>query len=143
MYLGGRYRNKALDKADLFNNFFFDQFSDSSNYDIDIDFKNDEIFNVDFCHRKIRKLLSSIKSSKACGPDGIHGKILKNCAVSLAYPLSILYKLSYNSGCIPSEWKVANIVPVHKKGCKKSIENYRPISLTSLVMKTFERVLKD
>ena len=47
------------------------------------------------------------------------------------------------SGCIPKDWKVANIVPVHKKGSKENIENYRPISLTSLVMKTFERIIKD
>ena len=46
-------------------------------------------------------------------------------------------------GSIPRDWKVANVVPVHKKGSKGDIENYRPISLTSLVMKTFERVLKQ
>ena len=86
--------------------------------------------------------MSNINSNKACGPDGIHGKILKNCAVSLAYPLSLMFKLSYNTGCIPSEWKLAHVVPVHKKGSKENIENYRPISLTSLIMKTFERVLK-
>ena len=48
---------------------------------------------------------------------------------SLAYPLSILFKLSYNSGLLPTDWK--------------TIENYRPISLTSLVMKTFERIIKE
>ena len=64
-------------------------------------------------------------------------------AVSLAYPLSLIFKISYNTGCIPGDWKSANVVPVHKKGCKENIENYRPISLTSLVMKTFERILKD
>ena len=54
-----------------------------------------------------------------------------------------MFKLSYNTGCIPKEWKLAHIVPIHKKGSKEDIENYRPISLTSLVMKTFERILKD
>ena len=87
--------------------------------------------------------MSKINSNKACGPDAIHGKILKNCAVSLAYPLSLLFKLSYNTGSIPREWKLAHVVPVHKKGSKENIENYRPISLTSLVMKTFERLVKD
>ena len=78
-----------------------------------------------------------------CGPDSIHGKILKNCAVSLAYRLFLLFRISYNTGCIPREWKLAHVVPVHKKGPKENIENYRPISLTSLVMKTFERILKE
>ena len=36
----------------------------------------------------------------------------------------------------PRDWKLAHLVPVHKKGSKDNIENYRPISLTSLVMKT-------
>ena len=93
---------------------------------------------------RIEKFLSCINSNKACGPDGIHGKILKNCSKSLAYPLSILFKLSYNYGLLPTDWKCANIVPVHKKGPKNYIESYRLISLiTSLVMKTFERILKE
>ena len=61
----------------------------------------------------------------------------------MAYPLSLIFTVSYNSGCIPQEWKLAHVVPVHKKGCKQNIENYRPISLTCLVMKTFERLIKD
>ena len=143
MSLQGVYRNLPLDKANLFNGYFFDQFSDASNYDINIDWSNDDLFNIDFNPIKIRDLLSVINSNKACGPDGIHGKILKHCAVGLAHPLSMLFRLSYNMGNIPGDWKVANVVPVHKKGCKDNIENYRPISLTSLVMKTFERILKE
>ena len=54
------------------------------------------------------------------------------CAATLAYPLTKIFNLSFNLGQIPSDWKYANIVPVHKKGDKNNIENYRPISLTSL-----------
>ena len=143
MFLGSTFRNTSTDKANLFNKFFCDQFSDSSSYDIPIDFSNDSKYDISFCPRNIRKLLSVINSHKACGPDGIQGQILKNCAVSLAHPLSILFKLSYNSGSIPKEWKLANVVPIHKKCSKENIENYRPISLTSLIMKTFERIVKD
>ena len=84
MYRNDCYRNSSLDKANLFNNFFFEQFSDRSAYDIDIDMSNDGSFDISFCHRRIRKLLLNINPNKAFGPDGIHGKILKNCAVSLA-----------------------------------------------------------
>ncbi|MCP4493849.1 MAG: hypothetical protein GY820_42090 [Gammaproteobacteria bacterium] len=62
------------------------------------------------------------------GPDKIHGKVLKNCARSLSIPLSILFKISYYSGILPTDWKLAHIVPVHKKGSKSEVENYRPIS---------------
>ena len=88
-------------------------------------------------------MLKSINVNKACGPDGLSGKILKNCCGSLAYPLSLLYRISYNSGIIPQEWKMANVVPVYKKGSKISVENYRPISLTCLVMKILERIIRD
>ena len=44
---------------------------------------------------------------------------------------------------IPSEWKLANVVPIHKKDDKNKVVNYRPISLTILVMKVFERMLYD
>ena len=69
--------------------------------------------------------------------------MLKECAAALAYPLSILFQLSYNSGTLPAEWKLANIIPIHKKGSKDDIENYRPISLTCLVMKIFERIIRE
>ena len=69
--------------------------------------------------------------------------MLKYCSKSLAHPLSILFELSYNTGDLPTDWKNANIVPIHKKGSKEDIENYRPISLTSLVIKVFERIIKE
>ena len=141
MSLNGTFRNSPLGKANLFNSYFFDQFSEASNYDICIDWTSDSRFDIDFDALEIKRLLSNVNSNKACGPDGIHGKILKHCAAGLAHPLSMLFRLSYNSGSLPRDWKVANVVPVHKKGSKDNVENYRPISLTSLVMKTFERVL--
>ena len=98
-------------------------------------------FDINFNQSRVQRLLSNINSNKAQGPDGIHGKILKKCAQGLACPLSYVYKISYNSGYIPNEWKLANVVPVFKKGNKSKVENYRPISLTCLVMKVFERIV--
>ena len=51
--------------------------------------------------------------------------------------------MSYISGNIPADWKLANVVPVHKKGSKSEVSNYRPISLTSIIMKLYERVIRD
>lgn len=77
------------------------------------------------------------------GPDGIHGHVFKNCCKSLSIPFSTLFKLSYYTCRIPDDWKNGNVVPVHKKGSKENVENYKPISLTSLVMKIFERIVHD
>ena len=141
--LKGIFRRTPKEKCDLFNEYFFDQFSEASSYGIPIDWSNDDAFDIEFTPTKVECLLKKLNSNKACGPDAIHGKILKKCAASLSTPLSLLFSLSYNTGSIPKEWKMANIVPVHKKGSKDDIENYRPISLTSLVMKTLERVIKE
>ena len=54
----------------------------------------------------------------------------KNCASTLAKPLTIMFNIFYVTGSIPNEWKLASVVPVHKKDVKSSVENYRPISLT-------------
>ena len=69
-------------------------------------------------------------------------KILKYCSRRLALPLSLLFELSHKNGVIPTEWKHANVVPVFKKGSKNKVENYRPISLTCITMKIFERIVK-
>ena len=55
-------------------NFFQDQFSDPSTYDIDVDFHNDNLNNINFNFSRIHKLLRNINTNKAPGPDGIHGK---------------------------------------------------------------------
>ena len=87
--------------------------------------------------------MDAINTNKAPGPDGIHGCVLKYCSDSLCKPLSIIFNLSYNTGIIPSEWKSANIVPVHKKGDKDLVSNYRPISLISLTAKIMERIIHE
>ena len=140
--LGTRFRTSPADQSELFNSYFYEQFSDQSLYDIDINYSNDQFYDLKFHSFDVFLILNSLKVSKAPGPDGIHGEVLKNCASSLANPLSLLFNLSFSTGCIPSEWKLALVVPVFKKGDKGSVENYRPISLTSLVMKVFERCIK-
>ena len=140
---GGKTASEPIEKVKLFNDYFRRQFSNASDYSIDIDFQNDSNFNIDFSESRIKSILSALDVNKAQGPDGINGAVLKHCSDSLAYPLSKMFNLVYNVGCIPSEWKTSNIVPIHKKDDKSDVENYRLISLISLVMKVFERILYE
>ena len=130
-------------KADIFNNYFYKQFSEPSLYNIDIDFTNDSSNDIDLSAARVKSVLDNLETNKAQGPDAINGVVLKNCSKSLSYPLHKLFNLAYNTGYLPSEWKLANVVPIHKKDDKNKVVNYRPISLTSLVMKVFERILHD
>ena len=98
MHLDETFHNKPSEKAELFNNYFYEQFSGPSNYNTDIHFSNDQVFDIDFNRNRVHKHLSNSNSNKASGPDGIHGKNFKICSESLAYPLSLLLKVSYNTG---------------------------------------------
>ena len=131
VYYQNTHKNRAIDKANLFNTYFYDQFSTPSKYDISINFNHNPhgTSHVDISPNTIYDLLKKINSNKASGPDGIHGKILKHCAYNLSVPLSLLFNLSFATGSLPLDWKMAHIVPVHKKDSKINVENvYMTIS---------------
>ncbi|KAH0817119.1 hypothetical protein GEV33_005672 [Tenebrio molitor] len=88
---------------------------------------------------KIRKL----KVSKSPGPDLITAKVLSNCAAELSVPLCVLMEQSFRSGVLPPDWRSAIVRPIFKKGDKFDAANYRPVSLTSLVVKAMESIIYD
>ena len=61
----------------------------------------------------------------------------------LSLPLSLIFSKSFSEGELPQDWKDAIITPLHKKGEKEFTSNYRPISLTSIVCKIMESIIKD
>ena len=87
--------------------------------------------------------LSKLEPEKAPGMDGVNSFVLKQCHSAMARPLAMIFKLSLNSGRLPSKWKMANVTPLHKKGNRSEASNYRPVSLTSVICKVLERILRD
>ena len=86
--------------------------------------------------------MKTLPLGKACGPDSINNRILKETAESIFEPLTNLFNKSLETSRVPDIWKRANVSPIQKKNDKSSIENYRPISLIiSSVGKTFEKVI--
>ncbi|KAK1784187.1 hypothetical protein P4O66_003976 [Electrophorus voltai] len=77
------------------------------------------------------------------GPDGICGRVLKACADQLAPVFTDIFNLSLTLGIVPSSFKRSTIVPVPKKPRPSDLNDYRPVALTSVVMKCFEKLVRD
>ena len=81
---------------------------------------------------EVEKCIKSIKIKNCEGYDRIPQRVLNEGIEHLLSPLSILFRSIYNSKCIPEQWRFSKIIPVHKKGNKSQIENYRPVANVNL-----------
>ena len=91
----------------------------------------------------IAKKIKKMKDNKPPGVDGIPPKLLKEIVGQISTPLAKLFKLSLEEGIVPSAWSQANITPLFKKVLRSKLENYRPVSLTSVVCKLLETLIRD
>ena len=89
----------------------------------------------------VRKLISNIQTAKAPGPDAIPNMVLKECSAQLAPGISLIFQRSLDTAILPSDWLHANIAPVFKKGDRHLPENYRPVSLTSVLSKILKHIV--
>lgn len=89
----------------------------------------------------ILNLLLRLDVKKATGPDGIPNIFLRRYAEWISKYLLVIFRKSLNSGLVPRQWKVAKVVPVHKKGSTIDVSNYRPVSLLCNCSKVFEHIL--
>ena len=85
------------------------------------------ITDIEFDVDEVYKVLCGIDPSKACGPDEIPGRLLREGAPWLAEPITKLFSMSLQSGSLPRDWRRANVAPVFKTGNKHSSSNYRPV----------------
>ena len=104
---------------------------------------NNILQNAIFTENDVCEKLKRLKEDKACGPDGIHPKLLKECADIIAKPLYLIFSKLLESGIVPTDWKLANISPIHKKGSRPLASNYRPVSLTCLASKLMKSIIRD
>ncbi len=103
---------------------------------------NECLYSTPIRKDTVLKYMMELDSHKAVGPDGIHPMVLKNVG-RFCKPLRILFEHSIQRGILPSDWRDANIYALHKKGSRKFPNNYRPVSLTSQVVKLMEMVILE
>ena len=132
--------------ADLLQHQYTSVFSDPNSADkklpeIIINCEN-SIGDIEFSRDDIISAINEINENAACGEDDIPAIVLKNCKNSLSYPIMCIWKESMQTGIIPAKYKYQTITPIHKKDSKAIAANYRPISLTSHIIKIYERVIR-
>ena len=91
----------------------------------------------------VKKGLLKLKVDKAPGPDGLHPRFLRELADQLAEPLRIIFNSTLSEHSVPDEWKRARVCAIHKKGNKKLASNYRPVSLTAIICKVMETLVRN
>ncbi|EFP02368.1 hypothetical protein CRE_01042 [Caenorhabditis remanei] len=135
-----KYRDEVIvddeSKSELFGSCFSEYFNMDEEDILDIvNPIKTTCTDILFVPAQIELLLSKLKSRNNTSPDNIPAIFLKKACTSLAFPLSIIFRESYRVGRLPSLWKTAIVLPLHKKGSCSDPSNYRPISLTSNICK--------
>lgn len=144
--LGNQTASTDKDKTSLFADFFQSVYSIHNNDEFDIhEFIANR--NETNCHiinatpESVYAVLSTLDQNKGSGYDGISPIFLRECAEFLAEPLSMIFNKSLIDGSYPELFKIGQITPIHKKGSKANIENYRGVNVLPGLAKVFEKVI--
>lgn len=141
----GNWISDDKQKAENFNSFFTPVFNinESDSLPLFEPRLDSSVCDILVTIECVKKLLSSVSISKSVGQDEIHPRVLKETADSLALLVMILFNKSLSSGEIPDEWHLANVSTIFKSGDKAKSCNYGPISITSILCRHLETVVKE
>ena len=101
--------------------------------------------DIDITFDKVKHELENLDCFKSYGPDGVHPKLLKSLADDSSFVNAVvkLFRKCTDSGELPQVWKSANLSALFKSGSKTDPLNYRPVSLTCILCKIYEKILRD
>ena len=132
------------DKASHFNNFFASSSrinESSGSLPSNADCKVNKLNEIEVQDFEVFDQIKFLDCNKSYGPDGISPKFIKMAGQTIVRPLTKLFNMSLSQGIFPSNWKKANVLPLHKKSSKQLADNYRPVSLLCIMGKLFERIV--
>jgi hypothetical protein len=143
----GQLTFSIAERAEALNNCFKDVFTVER--DIDPRIATEQMRPESVCQvleisrDDVLRKLSKLKQWKSGGPDGIHPKLLYEMKDELAAPLASLFSKSLLTGDLPGIWRKASVTPIFKKGQRSEPGNYRLVSLTCILCKLMEGLIRD
>ena len=133
------------EKANHFNDFFASQCTPVPNNStlplVTASITNASLSSISFNDQDILNVIHSLNINKAHGFNDLSIRLLKICDCSIVKPLPIILENCLQGRSFPNNWKKSNVVPIHKKGDKQLLQNYRPVSLLPICGKIFERII--
>ena len=90
----------------------------------------------------MRRMLKAVDPRKATGPDGVPGQVLRECADQLAGVFTKIFNQSLSQAVVPPCMKTSTIIPVPKKTNISCLNDYRPVALTPIITKCFEKLIR-
>ncbi|MFZ2538708.1 MAG: reverse transcriptase family protein [Oscillospiraceae bacterium] len=141
-----RVAEQDIDKAIALEDFFSSVFTEEGDGDFDtlnIPTVLGDMSDLIISEELIKSKLSKLKIDKSPGLDLLHPRVLVECKETLAEPLKLIFTKSLLTGCVPDDWKSAEVVALYKKGPRNDRGNYRPVSLTSVCCKVQESLIRD
>jgi len=141
-------------KTNVLNDYFSSVFTLDDGRDINaISVTDSSLSHVNFEAFEVCKVLRGLPNKTSRTPDKIPAFLLKQlalycskhefCSNCICYPLSKIFRVSFATGKLPSDWLSADIFPIFKKGDASSAQNYRPVALTSVSCKAMQIIIRD
>lgn len=137
---------KDIEKAEVFSKYFISVQTTEPDGEAPMVEKKKTNYDMpllEISETTVKKHLDKLNVNKSSGPDGVSPRTLKPISQGLAKPLQLLFQKSLDVGWVVLLWKKAWISVIFKTGVRSLAENYRPISLTCILCKTMERILRD
>ena len=140
----GCIKSNPLEMANILSDQFKSAFSIPSQQAPDQGSRIPELLSdIDFTMESILSAIDEVSYNSAPGPDRFPAILLKNCKNALCKPLYFIWRKSLDTGEIPLLLKTSSIIPIFKDGDRKVAKNYRPVALTSHLIKVFEKVVRN
>ena len=143
---GGKHTSDPTEMANLLQEQYTSVFSSPSNPERKFTSKappaNHSLSDIEFTQDDIETAIDEMRRDSGSTDNDIPAALIKDFKKELSYPLFRIWQKSQSTAIIPKDLKLQSIAAIYKKGDRSLAENYRPISLTSNMIKIYERVVR-